>query len=226
MPARRFLYIETDGQVYLVRGPQGLLTFPSEDASLPFPVHERHEARIGDDVVVFARPRLDTHPFEWVYKDTIPGRSDVDPLVRQAVNASLTRCVVGVAVVRDDGRVLMVKSNRGFTKGMWNIPGGFIEYGEHPETAAVREIREEVGLDVVLGDLLGIWMERFESPYFMYGFMYDATTESVDVRPEPTEIADARWMEPDDAYEATRNPFARAAFVKRFDLAPAADGSP
>ncbi len=218
MAARRFLYIETDGQVYLVRDPQGRLAFPSEDVSLPFDVEARHEARIGDDVVVFARPRLEEHPFEWVYKDTIPGRTDVDPLVRQAVNASLTRCVVGVAVVREDGRVLMVKSNRGFTKGMWNIPGGFIEYGEHPEAAAVREIREEVGLDVSLGDLLGVWMERFESPYFMYGFMYDATTESVDVRLEPTEIADSRWMAPAEAYEATENPFARAAFAKRFGL--------
>lgn len=223
MAARRFLYIETDGQVYLVKDPQGRLTFPSDDMTLPFAVHERHETRIGDDVVVFARPRLDTHPFDWVYKDTIPGRKDVDPLVRQAVNASLTRCVVGVAVVRDDGRVLMVKSNRGFTKGMWNIPGGFIEYGEHPEAAAVREIHEEVGLEVALGDLLGVWMERFESPYFMYGFMYDATTPSVDVELEPTEIADARWMAPADAYESTRNPFARAAFAKRFGLPHDAD---
>lgn len=219
MAARRFLYIETDGQVYLVKDPKGRLTFPAEDTNLPFDVDARHEARIGDHIVVFARPRLEKHPFEWVYKDTIPGRTDIDPLVRQAVNASLTRCVVGVAIVRDDGRVLMVKSNRGFTKGMWNIPGGFIEYGEHPEEAAVREIREEVGLDVELGDLLGVWMERFESPYFMYGFMYDATAGSDEVRLEPSEIADAQWMEPAAAYDATRNPFARAAFAKRFALA-------
>jgi ADP-ribose pyrophosphatase YjhB (NUDIX family) len=210
------LYAESDGQVYLVQDNDGRWTFPSLADDVPFDFAVLHETNVRGDHVVFARPTLAEHPDHWVFKDAVPTMEPVDPVVRQAINASLARCVVGVVLVDDEDRVLMVKSTRGFTKGMWNIPGGFIEYGEHPEAAAVREIREEVGLTIRPGRLLGVFMERFESPYFMYGFMYEAVAPATDVTMDPSEIAEARWMEPAAAIRSTHNPFAVAAFRLRF----------
>jgi ADP-ribose pyrophosphatase YjhB (NUDIX family) len=215
MPARRLLYIESDGQVYLVPR-DGVWTFPSEEDSLPFEFDVRHSTKILDVEVAFCRPRLTRFPAEWVFKDDVPLRTDVDPIVQRAINASLTRCVVGALIFDGEQRMLVVKSNRGFTKGVWNIPGGFIEYGERPEDAIVREVAEETGLTIEVGSLLGVFMERFQSPYFMYGFMFEARNVRGALRIEPSEIEAAQWMPWESAARELRNPFALQALELRF----------
>lgn len=219
MAARRLLYIESDGQVYLVQR-EGTWTFPDEGEDLPFRYAVRHGTTILDCEVSFCRPELSSFPEHWMFKDEVPLRTDVDPIVQRAINASLARCVVGVILVGRDGKVLLVKSNRGYTKGMWNVPGGFVEYGEAPDVAAAREAKEETGLEVDVGPILGVYTKRFASPYFMYGFMYEATPrEAVPrLKPDPSEIEDARWWEPEEAMRATHNPFALQALAKRFNL--------
>ena len=42
---------------------------------------------------------------------------------------------------------------------MWGFPGGALELGETPEMAAIREVKEETGLDVEIVDLIGIYTE-------------------------------------------------------------------
>ena len=59
------------------------------------------------------------------------------------------------AVVRDErGRVLLVRRGHEPALGKWSLPGGRIEPDESPEQAAVREVREETGLEVQVGELL------------------------------------------------------------------------
>jgi ADP-ribose pyrophosphatase YjhB (NUDIX family) len=70
--------------------------------------------------------------------------------------AGLTRVPCVGAVIRDDaGRLLMILRGHDPGRGLWSIPGGRIEPGETPEQAVVREVKEETGLDVSCGPLLG-----------------------------------------------------------------------
>jgi 8-oxo-dGTP diphosphatase len=74
--------------------------------------------------------------------------------VTQADGRTRIPCVG--AVIRDDaGRLLMILRGHEPGQGLWSIPGGRIEPGETPEQAVVREVREETGLEVSCGPLLG-----------------------------------------------------------------------
>jgi 8-oxo-dGTP diphosphatase len=60
-----------------------------------------------------------------------------------------------MAVFRD-GKVLVVQRGRGNLKGLWSLPGGHIEPGETARAAAVREVREETGVEAELLGLVDI----------------------------------------------------------------------
>jgi ADP-ribose pyrophosphatase YjhB (NUDIX family) len=207
-----FLYVESDGMVCLVRR-EGLLTFPREgDPEVPPELEMRGEMDFPEGKVLFAVPRLDAWPREWTFKDDVPARADVAVIVHRAVNASLVREVVGGLVFHPDGkRLLLVKASRGFTKGMWNIPGGFVTYAESPEESMHRELEEETGLQVRLVKLLGVFTQKFGSPYYMRGHMYLAEATGTDLRLQADEIADAQWFTVPEFRRLVMNPFARKA---------------
>ena len=57
--------------------------------------------------------------------------------------------VCAVALIDGDGRILMAKRPEGKTlAGLWEFPGGKVETGERPEEALIRELREELGINV------------------------------------------------------------------------------
>jgi 8-oxo-dGTP diphosphatase len=68
---------------------------------------------------------------------------------------------VGAIIIEPDGaknsRVVLVKRSHPPIQGQWSIPGGVLEVGEFVHDAAVREAREETGLIVYPGELLGVF---------------------------------------------------------------------
>jgi 8-oxo-dGTP diphosphatase len=63
---------------------------------------------------------------------------------------------VGSIIIEDD-RVVLVKRAHPPIQGQWSIPGGVLEVGELVREAAIREAREETGLIVEPGELLGVF---------------------------------------------------------------------
>ncbi|WP_227497307.1 NUDIX hydrolase [Planctomonas psychrotolerans] len=63
--------------------------------------------------------------------------------------------VAAYGVVLDNGRILLAHWNQNGAEG-WTLPGGGLEFGEHPVDAAVREIAEETGYTASVDRLLGI----------------------------------------------------------------------
>jgi 8-oxo-dGTP diphosphatase len=46
-------------------------------------------------------------------------------------------------------------------KGRWDLPGGFLDEGEHPLEGVKRELREETGLEIEPDRFFGIWIDRY-----------------------------------------------------------------
>ena len=67
-------------------------------------------------------------------------------------------------VIEREGRILLGRRGPGTREpGKWSFPAGFVERGEPVEEAAVREVREEVGLAVTLGPLIGLYSSAGET---------------------------------------------------------------
>ncbi len=100
------------------------------------------------------------------------------------------------AIVRDgDGRLLVVQRANPPAAGSWSLPGGRVEDGETDIAAAAREIREETGLDVAVGELVGS-VERDGGDGVVYVIRDYACTVRGGRLVAGDDAADARWVTP------------------------------
>jgi 8-oxo-dGTP diphosphatase len=67
-------------------------------------------------------------------------------------------------VVFDGDCLLLIRRNAPPFEGCWALPGGFVEIGETTEAAAIRELKEETGIDAVLLGLVGVYSRPDRDP--------------------------------------------------------------
>jgi 8-oxo-dGTP diphosphatase len=86
------------------------------------------------------------------------------------MNEAKTRPIVlvaAVALVNRDGKVLVARRPPGRPlAGLWEFPGGKVEAGEEPETALIREILEELGIEIARADLMPLTFASHAYPEF------------------------------------------------------------
>ena len=117
----------------------------------------------------------------------------------------------------DEGRVLLVRQT---DFGTWGTIGGAIDEDESPDDAALREAREEIGVDVELIALLG----TFGGPGFRLTYpngdqcqyvvvVYQARVTQSDFTPDGAEVDATRWFERHELAGPDVGSFAQATFA-------------
>jgi ADP-ribose pyrophosphatase YjhB (NUDIX family) len=108
---------------------------------------------------------------------------------------------VGAVIVehhRDDHRVLLIRRGQPPLLGEWSLPGGVLECGETLREAVAREAREETGLLVETGELLGVYErvirddeKRVRYHYVLIDFLCRAVGGDLKAG---SDAADVRWF--------------------------------
>lgn len=115
--------------------------------------------------------------------------------------------IVTAAVIRQDGKVLVARRQGGHLAGKWEFPGGKLEPGESPEACLTRELKEELELEVRVGDIFAVVYHEYETgPILLLAYtctLANGCGPGEDRLPHGT----VRWASPEE--------------LGRLDLAPA-----
>lgn len=117
----------------------------------------------------------------------------------------------GLTIIRDADSVLLVLRAHEPRAGMWALPGGFCDGWESPAQAAVREAREELGVDVELTDFVGMYIGDYEFQGEVLPVLdcfWLARITGGEMRIDRRELASYRWAKVGDtppmAFETMR----------------------
>ena len=246
-----YVYLEIDGKILLVNdegiGPQipsmgrrhnsdeNYIRLPTkEEASKicnQWELKRVNIIKIGDEKysVEYGMPSI-KWPENWAWKDSVISDNAVDPLVREVVYRTMHRVVSKVIILNSKNELLMQKIARGFFEGYWTLPGGYVDYGEHPRDAAQREALEEMGIDIVIPDNIGestdikegndtyiVQSKIFNSEginWVSFTYRCEGEFSNEEIIPKEDEIEEVRWFSKEQALQLAVSEFDIEALTK------------
>lgn len=110
-----------------------------------------------------------------------------------------------VLLENEKSEVLLTRRAIEPLKGYWDTAGGFCEEDEHPEDAAKREVKEELGVDIELTELIGIIMDRYgDYGGWTINMHYSGRIKSGEIKPAD-DIDAYQWFSLDNLPEMAFN---------------------
>ena len=124
---------------------------------------------------------------------------------------------VAAALIFDSDRLLIAQRPLGVhLAGLWEFPGGKREFGETYEACLLREIREELGCEVLVGPMLHEAEHAYPEKCVRVRFFQCQLVSGV---PEPLECAALRWVSP-DSLRQFQFPEADQALIEQLKMHP------
>lgn len=106
--------------------------------------------------------------------------------------------IVSAGVIIEGARVLLSQRKTGtHLAGAWEFPGGKVEPGEDPRDALARELEEELGIDVAVGEPLEITLHRYPTKSVLLLF-FAASRLTGSPEPRAIDVAAVRWASVDE----------------------------
>ncbi|GGD78843.1 NUDIX domain-containing protein [Microbacterium murale] len=124
---------------------------------------------------------------------------------------------VSAVIVDDDGRILLARSHG---DDQWALIGGGIEPGEEPSASIAREVREELGVEATVGQIVGVY--GGDAMFITYAngdrCAYVTTAYACRLAPGPlvleeSELRDVGWFEPSEISKLDTQPYVERILV-------------
>lgn len=110
--------------------------------------------------------------------------------------------VIAGCVVEKDNKILMVQEGLDFCYGQWNFPAGHVDEFENITDAAIREVKEETGLDVKLTGVLPICETELRNETHII-IRFVAEVIGGEIKFDSNEILDVKWIDIEDIEKMT-----------------------
>jgi A/G-specific adenine glycosylase len=147
---------------------------------------------LGAMICLPKNPRCLLCPLRVLCRAYLLGIQEQRPVLNP--KAVVPHFTVTAAVVWRNGKVLLAKRpSKGLLGGMWEFPGGKIEKDETFQECLMREIREELGVEIRVGEPFGVYQHAYTHfRITLHAFL----CELVDGEPKPIEATEVTWVSP------------------------------